>query len=175
MFNIDRTFKLLDNPIPQGSKYSVPEYVVGSHQLLLFYDGLLCMKSTPDRENQYIEVGNRGELSTEIELHFNLEKNSEFTAIVFHFTNDIKLKSSKNNSIKEINVGGCDMDSTYKTDIDVLKSDLKVIKPDITCIKSDIIDIKSDISILRNDIKKEMVSMRYWVVGVSFLQFLSFF
>jgi hypothetical protein len=52
---------------------------------LVFYDGVLRIKSTPDRKNQYLELGNIGEVSEKIELHFALEKDSELTTSVCNF------------------------------------------------------------------------------------------
>jgi hypothetical protein len=85
MFKIDRKIEFIGADLPFGSEHLVPKYIVGSNQLLVFYDGLLCIKSTPDKENQYLEVGNIGEVSEKIELHFALEKDDELTSIVISF------------------------------------------------------------------------------------------
>jgi hypothetical protein len=85
MFKIDRIFEVIDTYIPFGGRHSVPKYVVGSNRLLVFQDGALCIQSTPDRENQYLELGNIGEVSDKKELHFALVKDSELTTIVFSF------------------------------------------------------------------------------------------
>jgi hypothetical protein len=71
-----RTEKLLDS-----SRYTVPEYVVGSGQLLFFYNGLLCILG---EQHQYIEIGNEGDKSTEIQIKFDFDINDEITIIVFN-------------------------------------------------------------------------------------------
>ncbi|MDR2368032.1 MAG: hypothetical protein LBF58_07995 [Deltaproteobacteria bacterium] len=79
MLQIERTFQKIKEPILDGSLYTVPEYIVGSNQLLFFYDGLLCALG---EENQYTEMGEIGKPSTTIKVHFTLSEANEVIIIV---------------------------------------------------------------------------------------------
>jgi hypothetical protein len=80
MLKIERRFELISREIKDGEYYRVPKYIVGSNQLMFFYDGLLCIHG---RENQYNEIGNKGEISEIIQVWFDIQANHELTIIIF--------------------------------------------------------------------------------------------
>jgi hypothetical protein len=79
MLKIDRQFQVIKDPVKGEDIYPVPAYIVGSNQLLLYYNGVLCI---PGEGNQYIEVGNKNEFSNEIMILIDLPLGSQVTIIV---------------------------------------------------------------------------------------------
>jgi hypothetical protein len=57
----------------------VPNFIVGSNQLLFFYNGQLCVNG---ESYQYTEIGINGNISSEINVNFNFEINSEVIIII---------------------------------------------------------------------------------------------
>ena len=55
-----------DNVIAASENYTVPEYVVGTNNLSVYYDGLKCEAGS---DGTYTEVGNEGETSTLIQFN----------------------------------------------------------------------------------------------------------
>jgi hypothetical protein len=66
-------------------KYEIDEYIklidyeVGSQQLLIFYNGVICLRGD---KNQYVEYGAPGDTSNVIKMKFSLNIGDELTAIV---------------------------------------------------------------------------------------------
>lgn len=59
-----RSSVTLTEAIAQNTDYTIPfSYIVGSNDLSVYYEGVLCIK-----EKDYIEVGTVGEESTTIQL-----------------------------------------------------------------------------------------------------------
>ena len=59
-----RSSVTLTEAIPQNTNYTIPfSYIVGSNDLSVYYEGVLCVKG-----KDYIEVGTAGEESTTIQL-----------------------------------------------------------------------------------------------------------
>jgi hypothetical protein len=81
MVKVVRLFYKLTRTIYEKDEEEIttPPYIVGSDQLLVFYDGLLCIKGG---ENQYTEIGQEGEESTKIKFHFTCKPEEEITFIV---------------------------------------------------------------------------------------------
>jgi hypothetical protein len=80
MSSIIRKFYKLENKINNGDEITVPQYMVGKNQLLFFYLGVLC---APGNENQYTEVGNDGDFSTKLAIHFDCNIGDDIAFIVF--------------------------------------------------------------------------------------------
>jgi hypothetical protein len=79
--NFTRQFEVISEKIENLSIYTVPEYVVGSGQLLLYYNGILCI---PGRENQYAEISNENEISIKIQIQFDFEPEDGIIVINFN-------------------------------------------------------------------------------------------
>jgi hypothetical protein len=50
--------------------------------MLFYYDGLLCV---PGENFQYDEVGDKGTISTKIQINFDISPNDKITIIVISF------------------------------------------------------------------------------------------
>jgi hypothetical protein len=59
--------------------YRVQNYIVGSNQLLFFFNGQLCVNGN---SYQYTKIGINGNVSSEININFNFEINSEVIIII---------------------------------------------------------------------------------------------
>jgi hypothetical protein len=81
MTNIIRQFEVVKRSIKEGDKYLVPPYIIGSNQLLFFYQGLLCV---PGKDFQYTEVGEKGSLSNEIQVEFDFDLNCQVSIFVIN-------------------------------------------------------------------------------------------
>jgi hypothetical protein len=77
MFMLTESVELLspsrDNDYAAEDFYTVPTYVVGAGQLMIFWRGLHCAPG-----QQYDEVGELGETSSQIKLLFPLAKDKPF-------------------------------------------------------------------------------------------------
>ncbi len=58
--------------IEAGEPYAVPGYVVGSGQLQLWLDGILCMEGADADTYAYAEVGDAGNASASVVFHQNI-------------------------------------------------------------------------------------------------------
>jgi hypothetical protein len=76
---VERQFEKFANTMRPASIYRVPNYIVGSNQLLFFYNGQLCVNGD---SYQYTEIGINGNISSEINVNFNFEINSEVIIII---------------------------------------------------------------------------------------------
>ena len=74
-----RQFIKVNEIIKIGTTYTVPSYIVGSGQLLFFFNGVLCIQG---EGYQYEEIGEHGKESTKIKIYFTLNPNDELTFIV---------------------------------------------------------------------------------------------
>jgi hypothetical protein len=75
-------FEKLKEPKPYNCIITVPKYIVGANQLLVFFDGLLCVIG---EENQYIEIGDITTESDKIQFKFEMDKDEEITVYVYNF------------------------------------------------------------------------------------------
>jgi hypothetical protein len=79
MATTTRYFRKIDKKILGGEFIDIIPYEVGSNQLSIFFNGLLCI---PGRDYQYMEVGKIGEKSEKIQIRFTMDEDDEFMAIV---------------------------------------------------------------------------------------------
>jgi hypothetical protein len=75
-------FEKLKEPKPYDSVFTIPKYVVGANQLLVFFDGLLCVIG---EENQYIELGEPNTESEKIQFKFKMKEKDEVSVFVYNF------------------------------------------------------------------------------------------
>lgn len=78
---VTRQYGVLPNPLPAGTPYTVPAYIVGSAKLQIFMDGVRCEAGPFQAEATYQEKGTSGTLSTQITFYENLFAGTEVTAI----------------------------------------------------------------------------------------------
>ena len=79
MRSISRQFTKTTELVKANTVLNVPPYRVGSNQLLFIFNGVICV---PGAENQYVEMGEAGTISTEVKIRFDFKPNSEITFIV---------------------------------------------------------------------------------------------
>ena len=65
--------------VEAGTNFTVPEYVVGSNTLEVFWNGLLCIAGA-DNTYQYKEVGTTGSKSTVIQFWDDVKQDVEIYA-----------------------------------------------------------------------------------------------
>lgn len=70
-----------ESDLAEGSHFTVPEYKVGTGQLSVYVEGLLCTAG-----NEFNEVGDPGSTSNAIEWTFTVARDLQITAIVTNIT-----------------------------------------------------------------------------------------
>jgi hypothetical protein len=85
MQKIERYFEKIAYHMRPAGIYKVPNYVVGSNQLMFFYNGQLCIQGDG---YQYTEIGKTGEISCEIDVNFNFDRHSEITILILPLPNN---------------------------------------------------------------------------------------
>ena len=68
-----------ENVIEAGTNFTVPEYVVGTNTLEVYWNGLLCLAGA-DNTYQYKEVGTTGSKSTVIQFWDDVKQDVEIYA-----------------------------------------------------------------------------------------------
>jgi hypothetical protein len=79
MAKVETHYEKIDRKYEIDEHVKLIDYVVGSKQLLIFYNGVICLRG---EENQYAELGEPGKTSNAIKMKFPLNIGDELTAIV---------------------------------------------------------------------------------------------